>query len=59
MSLRIFAAAVNKGLGLLSSTPCDSPLGDSRIDVRSAPATLATRSTTSRIRRTRFSIDPP
>ena len=39
----IFAAGMNSAVGLLSSTPCESPLGDKRTLVRPAPATEMTR----------------
>ena len=45
--------------GSLSSAPCDSPFGDNRIAVRSAPTSATTRSMTSRINRIRFSGAPP
>ena len=53
------AAGTNTDAGSLSSTPCESPLGDSRTDTRPAPATAITASVTSRSRRMRFSGEPP
>ena len=58
-SFSTLAAGRNTASGSLSSAPCVSPLGDRRIEVRPAPTSATTRSITSRIRRMRFSGDPP
>ena len=58
-SFSTLAAGRNTASGSLSSAPCVSPLGDRRIEVRSAPTSAITRSTASRISRSRFSGEPP
>ncbi len=58
-TLQTLAAAPKVAAGLLSSVPCESPLGERRIPTRSAPHTSISASSTSRMKRVRFSGEPP